>query len=35
MKASVNSEIAQDFLGYLTSDVADAVFVAVGFTPLN
>lgn len=34
MKASENAETAQDFLSYLKSDGADAVFEAVGFTPV-
>ena len=34
MKQSQNPEEAQAFLDYLTSDAADAVFAAVGFTPI-
>ncbi len=34
MNISKNVEAAQDFLNYLTSDEADAVFEAVGFTPV-
>lgn len=35
MKVSQSPELAQEFLNYLTSDAADAVFEAVGFTPIN
>lgn len=34
MRVSKNAEAAQAFLDYLTSDEADAVFAAVGFTPV-
>ena len=34
MNVSQNVETAQDFLNFLTSDGADAVFAAVGFTPV-
>ena len=30
-----NEEAARDFLAFLTSETADAVFEAVGFTPLH
>ncbi len=33
MNMSQNPEAAEEFLAYLTGDVADAVFEAVGFTP--
>ena len=35
LTASGNKETAQDFLQYLTSEEADAVFLAAGFTPLG
>ena len=35
LKNSQNAEAAQDFLSYLTGDAADAVFEAVGFTPIG
>ena len=35
MNASKHTEAAQAFLDYLTSDEADAVFEAVGFTPIG
>ncbi len=35
LKDSKNADAAQDFLTYLTSDAADAVFEAVGFTPIG
>ncbi|MDD6643534.1 MAG: molybdate ABC transporter substrate-binding protein [Firmicutes bacterium] len=35
LKDSQNAEAAQDFLSYLTGDAADAVFEAVGFTPIG
>ena len=34
LKNSAHAEAAQDFLTYLTGDAADAVFEAVGFTPI-
>lgn len=34
LNTSRNVETAQDFLSFLTSDGADAVFAAVGFTPV-
>ena len=34
IQASGNSDAAQDFLNWLTGDAGDAVFAAVGFTPL-
>ena len=34
MNVSKNAEAAKAFLDYLTSDAADAVFEAVGFTPI-
>ena len=33
LNVSQHAEEAQAFLDYLTSDAADAVFEAVGFTP--
>ena len=35
LKDSTHAEAARDFLTYLTSDAADAVFEAVGFTPIG
>ena len=35
LKASQNQTAAADFLSYLCTDTADAVFEAVGFTPLG
>jgi molybdate transport system substrate-binding protein len=35
MKESSNPEAAEAFLEYLKSDTADAVFEAVGFTPVG
>ena len=35
LKDSKHAEAAQDFLTYLKSDAADAVFEAVGFTPIG
>ena len=35
LKDSQNAEAAQDLLSYLTGDAADAVFEAVGFTPIG
>ena len=35
LKNSQDAEAAQDFLSYLTGDAADAVFEAVGFTPIG
>jgi len=35
IKNSANAEAAQAFLEYLTGDEADAVFEAVGFTPIG
>lgn len=35
MNVSKNPEIAKAFLDYLSSDIADAVFEEVGFTPIN
>ena len=34
LNVSQNVETAQDFLNFLTSDAADAVFASVGFTPV-
>ena len=34
LNTTKNEEIARDFLEFLTSDAADAVFEAVGFTPV-
>ena len=34
LNTSKNAEAAEDFLEFLTSDAADAVFEAVGFTPI-
>ena len=34
LNISQNVETAQDFLNFLTSDAADAVFASVGFTPV-
>lgn len=34
LKASEHPDAAQDFLAFLTGDEADAVFAAVGFTPI-
>ena len=34
IKTTKNAEAAKDFLDYLTGDAADAVFTAVGFTPI-
>ena len=33
-KVSKNAEAARTFLEFLTTDAADAVFEAVGFTPI-
>ena len=35
LNISENVEAAEDFLQFLTSDAADAVFTHVGFTPMN
>ena len=35
LNISENAEAAKDFLQFLTSDAADAVFTHVGFTPMN
>ena len=35
LNISENIEAAEDFLQFLTSDAADAVFTPVGFTPMN
>ena len=34
LKVSKNAEAARAFLEFLTTDAADAVFEAVGFTPI-
>ena len=35
LNTTKNEEIARDFLEFLTSDAADSVFEAVGFTPIG
>lgn len=35
MNVSAHQDAAKDFLAYLTSDEADAVFENIGFTPIN
>ena len=35
IKTTVREETARDFLSFLTSEAADGVFTAVGFTPLH